>query len=261
MDGFSVLFRLFPVAAFLAFWKSSFFPGKSLRLDRTATLLGRAVTAACAFAVCWVVLGWSASDIRPDSGELAFYLVSSLAAIAASQALFAFLGVSLRDDVIERRNRGALFAFAGLTIGASCCIAGANVGNGPGAEVVLLCVVVSIGTLLLLWSLLAGLADAAEAITVERDRGAGWRAGGFLAGSGAVCGAAVAGDWVSFEATLQDFARFTWPLFAVAILLAFCERKLNRRPLARRLSAKMSAFFAAGLAVLGAAYAVWVVKQ
>ena len=209
----------------------------------------------------WVLLGWSASDVREDRGELTFYLASSLAAIAASQALFAFLGVSLRDDVIERRNRGALFAFAGLTIGASCCIAGANAGNGPGAEVVLLCAVVSTGTLLLLWSLLAGLADAAEAITVERDSGAGMRAGGFLAGSGAVCGAAVAGDWVSLGATLRDFVRFIWPLLAVASLVTLCERTLNRRALARRLSTEMSTSLAAGLAMLGFAYAVWVAKQ
>jgi hypothetical protein len=259
MNGFPVLFGIF--AVFLAFWKSSFFPSKSLHLHRTETWLCCGVTAACAGGVCWVLLGWSASDVREDWGELSFYLVASLAAIAGSQALFAFLGVSLRDDVIERRNRGALSAFAGLTIGASCCIAGANVGNGPGAEVVLLCAVVSTGTLLLLWSLLACLADAAEAITVERDSGAGLRAGGFLAGSGAICGAAVAGDWVSFEATLRDFARFVWPLLAVAMLVTLCERTLNRRPLARRLSTRMSASLAAGLAMLGVAYAVWVAKQ
>src|SRR5215813_8238972 len=199
MNGFPVLFGVF--AVFLALWKSSFFPSKSLRLRRTETWLCYGVTAACACGVGWVLLVWSASDVREDRGELSFYLLSSLAVIAASQALFAFLGVSLRDDVIERKNRGALFAFAGLTIGASCCIAGANVGNGPGAEVVLLCAVLSIGALLLSWTLLAYLADAAEAITVERDTGAGLRAGGFLAGCGAVCGAAVAGDWVSLRAT------------------------------------------------------------
>ena len=259
MNGFPVLFGVF--AVFLALWKSSFFPSKSLRLRRTETWLCYGVTAACACGVGWVLLVWSASDVREDRGELSFYLLSSLAVIAASQALFAFLGVSLRDDVIERKNRGALFAFAGLTIGASCCIAGANVGNGPGAEVVLLCAVVSMGTLLLLWSLLAGLADAAEAITVERDSGAGMRAGGFLAGSGAVCGAAVAGDWVSLGATLRDFARFIWPLLAVAILVTLCERTLNRRALARRLSTEMSTSLAAGLAMLGFAYAVWVAKQ
>src|SRR5215472_9960731 len=141
MNGFPVLFGVF--AVFVALWKSSFSPGKSLRLYRTETWLCYGVTAACACGACWVLLVGSASDVREDRGELTFYLASSLAAIAASQALFAFLGVSLRDDVIERRNRGALFAFAGLTIGASCCIAGANAGNGPGAEVVLLCAVVS----------------------------------------------------------------------------------------------------------------------
>jgi hypothetical protein len=111
MDGFSVLFGIFLVVAFLAFWKASFFPSKSLHLHRTETLLCCGVMVACACGVLVVLHGWSAFDVRGDPGELAFYLVSSLAAILASQALFAFLGVSLRDDVIERRNRGALFAF------------------------------------------------------------------------------------------------------------------------------------------------------
>jgi len=94
MNGFPVLFGVF--AVFLALWKSSFSPGKSLRLYRTETWLCYGVTAACAGGVCRVLLGWSASDVREDSGELAFYLVFSLAAIAAAQTLFAFLGVSLR---------------------------------------------------------------------------------------------------------------------------------------------------------------------
>lgn len=261
MDGFSFLFGIFLVVAFLAFWKASFFPSKSLHLHRTETLLCCGVMVACACGVLVVLHGWSAFDVRGDPGELAFYLVSSLAAILASQALFAFLGVSLRDDVIERRNRGALFAFAGLTLGASCCIAGSNVGNGPGAGAVLLCAVVSLGTVLLLWSLLACLADAAEAITVERDAGAGLRVGGFLAGCGVVSGAAVAGDWVSFGATLRDFVHFAWPLFAVSILVTLSERQLNRRPLAQRLSTQVSASLAAAMALLGVAYAVWVAKQ
>ena len=209
MNGFPVLFGVF--AVFLALWKLSFVPSKSLRLHRTETWLCYGVTAA----------GYCSAGRR---------------------AMFARTGANSPSTWLLRSRR--------LPRPRHCLRSWA-----------LVCATMSTGTLLLLWSLLAGLADAAEAITVERDSGAGMRAGGFLAGSGAVCGAAVAGDWVSLEATLRDFARFIWPLLAVAILVTLCERTLNRRALARRLSTKTSASLAAGLAMLGFAYAVWVAKQ
>jgi len=40
-------------------------------------------------------------------------LLSRFLAIALTQSAFAFLGVSIRDDVAERRNRSAGFAVAG----------------------------------------------------------------------------------------------------------------------------------------------------
>jgi len=261
MDGFSVLFEIFLIAVFLTFWKCYFFPRESLRRDRAETVICCSVMAVCACGVLFVLLRWSANDVRDDLGEITFYLVSALAGIGAAQIAFEFLGMSFRDDAIERRNRGALYAFGGVTIGASCCIAGANVGNGPGGEVVLLCAIVSTGALLGLWILLAKIADAAEAITVERDAGAGLRVGGFLAGCGAAFGAAVAGDWVSPDATLRDFMHFSWPVFVASIGVTVVERKLNRRPLARRLGTRTSALLATAIAMAGVAYSVWVARH
>jgi hypothetical protein len=153
--------------------------------------------ALCAAGVLLALLRWSAADVRSESGEVIFYFVFSLAGIVAVHYVFAFFGISLRDDAIERRNRAALCAVSGLTTGASCCIAGANAGNGPGGEVVFFCATLSIGTLFVFWVLLATIADMAEAITVERDLGAGVRAGAFLASCGAIFAAVVAGDWTA----------------------------------------------------------------
>jgi hypothetical protein len=261
MNAFTALFCIFFLVVFIVSWKSHFFPGSSFGLGRIETAASCVIMAICAGGVGFVSLGWSANDVRNDSGELIFYLVFSLIWIVLTQLVFEVLGVGLRDDAVERKNRGALFAMAGLTIGATCCVAGANVGNGPGPEAVFFCMALSTGTVLLLWTLLAGVTSLAEAITVERDLGAGLRASGFLASCGAICGAAVAGDWVSLGSTLRDFIRLVWPVLGGFILVVAFELKFNRRPLAGRLSANRSAVIAGVLFMVAAAYALWVVKQ
>src|SRR5215813_4492471 len=127
MNRFSVLFEIFLIAVFLTVWKSYFLPRKSLRSNRAQTVIFCSVMAVCACGVLFVLLRWSASDVRGDFGEITFYLAASLFGIVAAQIAFEFLGVSFRDDSIERRNLAALYTFCGLTIGDSCCIAGSNV--------------------------------------------------------------------------------------------------------------------------------------
>src|ERR1700747_825979 len=129
---------------------------------------------------------WSSPSVRDDFGEVSFYLIFSLIWIALTQSAFAFLGVSIRDDVAERRNRSAGFAVAGLTIAATCCVAGSNIGDGPGFEVVLFCAVLATGYLLALWFAVAQTSGLADAISIERDLAAGIRVGGWFAGTGAV---------------------------------------------------------------------------
>ncbi len=97
--------------------------------------------------------------------------------------------------------------------------------------------------------------------TVERDLGAGVRAGGFLAGCGAVLGAAVAGDWVSLTFTLSDFLQLAWPFLVGSVMLTAFERTQARRPLAKRLSAAASALVSAIFVFVSVMYAVWVAKQ
>jgi hypothetical protein len=72
------------------------------------------------------------------------------AALGISGQLLSFLGVSARDDVLERRNSAALIAVVGALLGAILCIAGGNIGEGPGVEVV----IASAGTALCVWFVL-----------------------------------------------------------------------------------------------------------
>lgn len=261
MDVLTVLFDTLLAAVSIIAWKSYFFPSQRLRSNRRQTILWCLFMGGCAAAIYAVLLRWSAGDVRDDPGALTAYFFFSFFLVIVVQGSVEFLGVSFRDDVVERKNEGAAFTIAGLTLGVTCCVAGSNVGDGPGPEAVLFCAAISIGTLLVFWGLFAAIGNAVEAITVERDRGAGLRAGALLAGSGAILGASVAGDWTSFQATLSDFARFVWPLPVTVAGLLVLERRLNHRGTAARLSVARSALFAAAVVMLAATYAVWVARQ
>jgi len=129
MDIFSIGFHLFFVLIALGIWKSLFFPSRPLLANRKTIVLWLTFMFVCASVVYVVLTRWSAPSVREDSGEVGFYLVFSMIWIALAQGASAFLGISLRDDVIERRNAAAAFAVIGLTIGASFCAAGANIGD------------------------------------------------------------------------------------------------------------------------------------
>jgi hypothetical protein len=109
-------------------------------------------------------------------------------------------------------------------VGASCCFAGGNVGNGPGWWVVLFSAGLSTFSLYLLWWLVHCISDLPEKVIVERDLGAGLRAAGFFVASGLILGRAVAGDWISASATLSDFGRMAWPALLLAAVVSVMER-------------------------------------
>src|SRR5215475_11669248 len=127
---------LFLIPPALFAWKVHFFPAQPPRTSVRRTVLWLGFMFICMLALLAVLRSVSAPSVREDSDETAFYLVLSLVVVALAQGAFALLGISVRDDVAERGNRAASFAAAGLTVGATCCAAGANIGDGPGAEVV-----------------------------------------------------------------------------------------------------------------------------
>jgi hypothetical protein len=213
---------------------------------------------ACAVSLYFALEKWSSPSVRDDFDEVSFYLIFSLIWIALTQSAFAFLGISIRDDAAERRNRSAGFAAAGLTIAATCCVAGSNIGDGPGFEVVLFCAALATAFLLALWFVVAEISGLADAITIERDLGAGIRTGGWFAGSGAVLGSCVAGDWISVAATLKDFVRYAWPLAVFACGFGLFERSISRRVRGLRPSVAIFIGSATAMAVAGGVCARWI---
>jgi hypothetical protein len=125
---------LFLIVVALDFWKLRFFPSNSLVANHKPTLVWLAFMSACAISLYFALEKWSSPSVRDDAGEVSFYLIFSLVWIALTQSAFAFLGISIRDDVAERRSRSAGLAAAGLTIAAACWVAGANIGDGPDSK-------------------------------------------------------------------------------------------------------------------------------
>ncbi len=177
--------------------------------------------------VCMVLLYvilrlWAADDVRNSGTYMMFYMVAGAAWVGLIAPLGCFLGISPRDDAVERQNLAAALATAGALAGITFCFAGGNVGNGPGWWVVVFSAGLATVGFFGLWALVEGLTGISELVTVERAGGAGLRLGGFLAGTGMILGRAVAGDWVSAEATIRDFAAVAWlalPLAGAAIII------------------------------------------
>lgn len=202
------------------------------RLAAPASLrvvLGVTPVASCL--VLFSVLETSAANaVRESSFYVLLYLVLGIAALGVSAHLYPFLGLSVRDDVLERRNRAALAGIIGGLLGSMFCFVGGNIGEGPGVEVVVVSVLAALGTWFLLWYLLEVFSGRviAERITVERDLGAGLRLAAILAANGMILGTAAAGNWVQ-ESFLHDFAASAWPALVLCAAAGFMERVFRAR--------------------------------
>jgi hypothetical protein len=183
--------------------------------------------ALCAVFLLVVLLGWSAKSVKSDFQAVVTYLLVGADWIGLTQLIFGFLGVSARDDVLERRNLAAAWVISGQLVAAAICFAGANVGNGPGPAVVIFCAILSTGALLFLWFIVDRAASISDSVTIDRHLGTGIRACGWLIAAGIVLGDAVTGDWKSASGTLRDFVACAWPVALCGVLVTLLERKMR----------------------------------
>jgi uncharacterized membrane protein YjfL (UPF0719 family) len=205
-----------------------------------------------------VLLTASASDVRNAPQYLLMYALLGLAWLRLGEFCFAFAGVSARDDVIERGNLAAAPAVGGALVAVACCYAGSNIGEGPGWWVVVFSAALATAALGVVWIVYDHTTGIFDTVTIDRDRAAGLRLGGLLVACGIVFGRAVAGNWISVENTVIDFARVAWaaaPLVAAAIAIEPSARPTPDRP-----ELPVAAFGLAPAAIFiaaAAAYVVW----
>lgn len=215
-----------------------------------------AVPILCCLILFAVLHFWSADDVRGTPWML-YYLVVGAGWMAACDCGIQLLGISLRDDALERRNAAAFWACAGALAGCTLSFAGANVGNGPGVHVVVYSGLLSAGALFGTWFAIEHLVSPAlsERISVERETAAGVRLGGLLAGLGIVLGWSVAGDWNSIDQTHVDFLQSAWPPVLAAVVVALpVEWMLAKRPEGSVPSVGFAFFLACLYIATGGAY-------
>jgi hypothetical protein len=184
----------------------------------------------CGIAILMILKTLASFDVV-DAPEYQFmYGVLGIAWLRVGERFFAFAGLSVRDDLVERRNAAAIPAMAGAFLGLTCCYAGGNIGDGPGWWVVVFSSGLASLLWLAAWLCLAQASPAMDAVTIDRDPAAGLRVGAFLAAAGLLLGRAAAGDWYSAGDTLTDVASALPALAAIVVAAVVVERVARPRP-------------------------------
>lgn len=203
---------------------------QTVRGGRTGVRPVAATLTACVLIVFAVLKAGGSDDVVSAPQYLFMYVVLGLAWGRAAELTFSYLGLSPRDDAIERGNGAAMAALAGALVAVTLCYAGGNVGNGPGWWVVVVSAALATGALIVMWGALAQLTSVVDAVTIDRDPAAGVRLGAYLVACGLILGRGVAGDWESLRATISDFQPVLPAAGLVLVLAIFVERIARPTP-------------------------------
>ena len=213
---------------------------------------------ACAGILFSVLRSAASFDVRDSTLYTVFYMMLGLAWIGLTARASAFMGISARDDAVERSNGAASIAIAGAMLGVTFAFAGGNVGDGPGWWVVVFAAALATAALFALWWALDLVAHVGDAITIDRDDATALRLAGFLVGQGIILGRSVAGDWVSSADTVRDFYIAGWPALLLLGFAILVERSFRVSPQRPRPSVLSHGFLPALAYVIGAvSYVLW----
>lgn len=169
-------------------------------------------------------------EVRGDGWLQALFVAGGMTAIAVATEVAGLLGVNALADGIERRNRSARIAVVGLWIATTVCSIGANIGEGDTIGTTFGPLTIALGSLLLVLAVVSAATRGYVAIAMERSMAAGWRFAGLAIGASLPLAQAASGDWVSIEATLDDFVRAAPVLLALLAAAVGVEGFVARRP-------------------------------
>ncbi len=204
---------------------------------------------------------WSSGDVRDAPQYLVqYWLMGAFVAALTGVVIAPLMGISHREDVCERHNPAAAYAWVGVVGGFTLAYAGSNVGNGPGWWVVVFCSMLSCGFLWLVWFGLELAFHISELITVERDVSAGMRFGGLMLGMGIVAGRGAAGDWTSAANAVTDFVSVVVPALPLVLGAAVVELALRAKPGAESRNATIFGALPGIAFALGGFFYVWLLK-
>lgn len=233
MSDDEVLVTLMALAAGPLWWTVTLFRLARVTPLRPGALAIQALTvtmSVCGIAILIVLKTLASFDVVSAPEYQFMYGLLGLAWLRIAALFFAFAGLSLRDDLVERRNGAAIPAMVGAFVGLTCCYAGGNIGDGPGWWVVVFSAGLASVLLFIAWLMLAQFSPVMDAITIDRDPAAGLRLGVFLAAGGLLLGRAVAGDWYSVADTIGDAAAAIPALGVMVVVALMVERVAHPTP-------------------------------
>ncbi|HEY4003302.1 MAG TPA: hypothetical protein VGO93_30820 [Candidatus Xenobia bacterium] len=222
---------LFPllVVVLLAFQASHLFPPEGI--VRNGPL--RAVQLAAVFAALTsfvLMAAGGAQSLRDDPGLLCIWSLGGAAWIGLMLLGAEYGGVSYQDDVVGQRNVAAAAALSGAALGVAFVYGGANIGEGEDTAVNIVSIALGTACWGALWAVVENLTRISLAISEDRDVASGVRLGGFLLAEGLLFGRAMAGRWISAEATLSDVIHWGMPALAIACLVAWLQGRWRPTP-------------------------------
>src|SRR5712671_3584920 len=78
-----------------------------------------------------VIRRWGAAEVRANVGEMFFLSILGCVWLLLSKGVFSWLGLSVRDDAVERKNPAALVGLCGAVVAVALTYAAGNLGEGP----------------------------------------------------------------------------------------------------------------------------------
>ena len=184
----------------------------------------------------WIVLAqFAAFEVRTDGKYQFLFVAMGGTWVFLLPRMLSFVGVSYRDDALERRNAAAGMAIAGTVVGLAVLFAGSNMGEGPSIWNTVATAIAATAALFCVVLVLALSTTLGDSIAIERDEPTGVRFAGLMVGCGIVLGRAAAGNWISAGAMLGDLLAFGWPVvvllsLAIALERMMCPRDSDPRP-------------------------------
>ena len=186
----------------------------------------------CLILLLPVLFRLTSHEVKEDHGYVLLFALAGVVWLGIANGVAVMLGISLRDDAIERRNPAAAVAVCGAMLGLTCAYAGANVGEGATIWMTFGPAVLATLAWAAAWFVYQLLTDVADTVTLDRDVPSALRLAGLLVAIGLILGRAVAGDYESAEQTLHDLAAQGWPVIPLALVAAVVQ--LRTRPARNR---------------------------
>jgi len=229
-DEIAVLVVAAIISLFAAIrWYLSVFLAGSLNCPPKVRISLLLTPLVCLFVLFLALNRLADHEVRESGGLILLFLCVGCVCLAATAIFLAIIGISARDDAIERGNPAAAIVICAAFLAITLCFAGANIGEGGTIWTTIGPAALAIGALFLLWFSDALFADTTDIITIDRDVPTAIRKAGFFVATGLILGNAVAGNWVSAADTWNDFLQYAWPALLLLIIAAFTNRLLKLR--------------------------------